>query len=299
MEKVIVILGPTASGKTSLSIDVALTQSGEVVSADSRQVYRGLDIGSGKVTPNETKGVPHHLLDVADPTEVFSVADYIRLGREAIESILKNKKIPIIVGGTGFYIDALLGNFSIPGVPANSAVRFQLSGFSLEKLNEELKKLDSEKAKTIDTKNPVRLIRAIEIARALGKVPPSISESLYDVLYIGLSVPTDELAKKIHARLLERLQMGMLEEAVQLQKEGLSWKRMESLGLEYRYMARHLQGHISYEEMLVQLELEIRHYAKRQMTWFKRNKKIHWFQPEQKEEILALTKNSLSPNYSD
>ncbi|MBP6946407.1 MAG: tRNA (adenosine(37)-N6)-dimethylallyltransferase MiaA [Candidatus Pacebacteria bacterium] len=285
-EKIIVILGPTAVGKTSISIEIAKALDGEVVSADSRQVYRGLDIGSGKVTPPEMDGVPHHLIDIANPEEVFSVSDYLHLGRQALSDILMRKKVPVVVGGTGFYIDALLGTISLPNVPADQDLRTKLSGFSLEELNAELQNLDPERIKTIDTKNPVRLIRAIEIARVLGATPPSHSEKLYDIAYIGLTLPSEELGRKIHNRLLERLQAGMLEEATQLHKNGLSWERMEGLGLEYRYMARHLQGHISYEEMIAQLELEIRHYAKRQMTWFKRNKNIVWFSPAQKQEIL-------------
>lgn len=294
-EKVVVVLGPTAVGKTSISIEIAKVLGGEVVSADSRQVYTGLNIGSGKVTANEMNGIPHHLIDVANPQEIFSVSDYVRLGTQTLNDILTHKKVPIIVGGTGFYIDALLGTISLPNVPADPSLRFQLSGFSLEKLNEELEKLDPERIKTIDTKNPVRLIRAIEIAQALGVVPQSTLQAPYDVLYIGLTVPTDELWQKIHTRLLSRLESGMLEEAVQLNHNGLSFERMESLGLEYRYMARHLQGHISYEEMIGQLELEIRHYAKRQMTWFKRNKETKWFNPEKRQEILTLSTNFIVP----
>jgi len=306
-EKTIVILGPTAVGKTTISIEIAKALDGEVVSADSRQVYRGLDIGSGKVTPSEMNGVPHHLINIANPEEIFSVSDYLHLGRESLNDILTRKKVPVVVGGTGFYIDALLGNISLPNVPADPSLRFQLSGFSLEELNAELQNLDPERTKTIDTKNPVRLIRAIEIARALGATPQSAPEAPYNVLYIGLTLPLTQLQEKIRTRLLARLELGMLDEAIRLHAHGLSWERMENLGLEYRYMARHLQEHISYEEMVAQLELEIRHYAKRQMTWFKRNKDIQWFtpntvdgfNPEQKKEILALTKNFISPNYSN
>lgn len=293
-ERIIVILGPTSAGKTSLSIDTAKAVHGEIISADSRQVYKGLDIGSGKVTPLEMQGVPHHLIDVASPTDVFSASDFVRLGRAAIAEVIERTHIPIVVGGTGFYIDALLGTISLSEVPANPAFRFQLSGFSLEELNAKLQKLDPERAEHIDTKNPVRLIRAIEIAHALGTAPKVTPHPLYDVLYIGLQLDIDVLNTKIHERLLERLNNGMLEEAKRLHHEGLSFERMESLGLEYRFMARHLQGFLSYEEMTTQLESEIRKYAKRQKTWFKRNKNINWFAPADKEAILARVQKFLT-----
>ncbi|MES2014824.1 MAG: tRNA (adenosine(37)-N6)-dimethylallyltransferase MiaA [Patescibacteria group bacterium] len=296
--KVIVIAGPTAAGKTGLSIEIAKTLGGEIVSADSRQVYRGLNLGTGKITPQEMEGIPHHLLDVADPKDTFSASDFVRLGRGAIDDILKRGKVPIIVGGTGFYIDALLGSISLPEVPADPAFRFQLSGFSLEELNAKIKKLDPEKAKTIDTKNPVRLIRAIEIARALGAVPPSAPEKIYDTLFIGLTLPQEELKTRIHTRLLGRVEEGMLEEAKSLHAKGLSFERMEELGLEYRYMARHLNGDMTQGEMLESLEKEIVQYAKRQITWLKRNKDIHWFRPEQKEEILLMCGEHVTPSVS-
>ncbi len=291
MPKVIAILGPTASGKTALSIKIAKALGGEIISADSRQVYKELDIGSGKVTYAEMDGIPHHLIDVADPKETFSAAEYVRLGRETLDAVLARHKIPILVGGTGFYIDALLGTITLPDVPPNPALRLELSALSLEELNARLKKLDPERAETIDTKNPVRLIRAIEIAQALGTVPKTSEQSLYDVLYIGITFSLDELNEKIHTRLLERMKAGMLEEAKHLHEGGLSWERMEELGLEYRYMARHLQGQISYDEMLTELESEIRHYAKRQITWFKHNKNIHWMAPEETTSVIQVIKN--------
>jgi len=293
-DKVIAIVGPTASGKTGLSIEMALMLDGEVVSADSRQVYRGLDIGSGKVTPVEMRGVPHHLLDVRDPSETFSAAEYVRLGRAAMADILERKKIPILVGGTGFYMDALLGTISIPEVPVNERLREELSSLDLERLNEELGRLDPKRAETIDTKNPVRLVRSIEIATALGGVPEAKSEPLYDVLYIGIRPEAEELERRIRVRLLERIKAGMLDEAARLHEGGLSWERMEDLGLEYRYLARHLQGKISYEEMLSELESEIRRYAKRQRTWFKRNEDVHWFAPEETASIMQVAKDFLA-----
>ncbi len=291
MTKVICIVGPTASGKTALSIAIAQATGGEIVSADSRQVYKGLDIGTGKITRAEQKGVPHHLLDVADPKDVFAASDFVRLGRHAIDEIVTRGKIPIIVGGTGFYIDALLGTISLPQVPPNEALRKELEALNLEELVERLKQLDSFRAETVDVNNRPRVVRAIEIAEALGSVPPPNPNPLYETVYIGLTVPLEELRERIHTRLLQRFENGMLEEAKTLNTSGLSYERMETLGLEYRYMARHLQGLLSYEEMVEQLEKEIVAYAKRQLTWFKRNKNIHWLLPDEKEKAIELVVN--------
>lgn len=291
--KVISIVGPTAVGKTGLSVKLAKRVNGEIVSADSRQVYEGLDIGSGKVTPEEMEGVPHHLLDVADPKEVFTAADFVEKGREAIADIVKRGKVPIIVGGTGFYIDALVGRINLAEVPPNEELRTLLRSKTLAELQEMLAELDPDALERIDSKNPVRLVRAIEIATALGRVELKESDPIYQVLWIGLTLSQDELKEKIHMRLLARLNEGMLNEARQLHSRRLSYERMEELGLEYRYMARHLSGEISYDEMVEQLRTEIGKYAKRQMTWFKKNQNIHWFEPKQEKEIGQYIKEKL------
>lgn len=293
MLKVIAIVGPTAVGKTAFSIDLAKALGGEVISADSRQIYRGLDIGTGKATKEEMRGVPHHLLDIADPREVFSAADFVKEGRPMIEAISGRGRVPIIVGGTGFYIDALLGTAQLADVPRDSLLREELKERTLEELQKELRSLDPEKEKTIDTKNRPRLVRAIEIARRSGSVPASAPEKLYEVLWIGIALPKQELERSIHVRLESRIQSGMLEEAKKLYADGLSYERMEGLGLEYRYMARYLQEQISYDEMFAQLETEIRRYAKRQMTWFKRNTSIHWLSPREIPKALGLAKEFL------
>ncbi len=287
------IAGPTSVGKTGLSIRLAKRIGGEIISADSRQVYRGLNIGTGKVTTAEMKGVPHHLLDVADPKTVFNASDFVRLGRIAIADIRRRGRVPIIVGGTGFYIDALLGRMHLAEVPPNKKLRKGLSKKSLAWLQARLKKLDPKRSKTIDTKNSVRLIRAIEIATALGKVPSAKPKELYTTLYIGLAVPLPKLKKKIHMRLFARIREGMLAEARRLHKAGMSWKRMEELGLEYRYMARHLQGKMTRKEMTALLESEIFKYAKRQMTWFKKTKDIKWFTPPAPMGLFKTTQNFL------
>lgn len=293
MRKIIVIVGPTSAGKTAASIELARAIGGEIVSADSRQVYCGLDIGTGKVTPEEMHGIPHHLLDVADPKETFSAAEYVKEARATINTITGHGNVPIVVGGTGFYIDALLGNVSLPDVPPNPELREKLADKSLEELLTELRALDPERAKTVDTKNRVRLVRAIEIATTLGSVPKPSPEKLYDACWIGISPPKEELEKRIHIRLMARIEAGMLEEAKRLHKEGLSYERMEELGLEYRYLSRYLSGAMTQEAMLAQLETEIRNYAKRQMTWFKRNKKIRWFSPDETVGIVQAGRGFL------
>lgn len=275
--KVIVIVGPTSSGKTTYSIQLARKIDGEVISADSRQVYKGMDIGTGKVTKREMKGIRHHLLDVVSPKKVFTAHDFVTLGRAAIEDIFARGKVPIICGGTGFYIDALLGRISLPNVPANAKLRAQLQKKSAAQLYAQLIKLDSRRAASIDRHNPVRLIRAIEIAKSLGVVPVNADfVSPYVVEWIGLKPPDVVLRANIHKRLMARMKQGMLKEVQLLHRHGVSWKRLETFGLEYRWLALHLQMKVSKRHMLEKLESDIWHYARRQMTYWRRNKDITW-----------------------
>lgn len=275
-QKIIVIVGPTASGKSDLAVKIAKEKNGEVISADSRQVYKGLDIGTGKVTKKEMEGVRHHLLDVASPKQTFTVALFKRKAEKAIADITSRGKIPIICGGTGFYIDSLVFDMDIPEVPPNKELREKLEKKSLEQLFKELQKLDPERAAEIDSKNKVRLVRAIEIAKAIGKTPKIKKLEKYDVEWIGVDWPDDILKERIHTRLLKRIKSGMIKEAQNLHEKGLSYKRMEALGLEYRYLARFLKNEITREEMISELSTKIWQYAKRQRMWFKRNNEIKW-----------------------
>jgi tRNA dimethylallyltransferase len=293
--KILVILGPTATGKSDLAVELAQKFNGEVVSADSRQVYKRMDLGSGKITKSEMKGVPHHLLDVADPvTEIFSVADFQKLAYEAINDILKRGKLPIVCGGTAFYIHTIVDGVVLPKINLNEKLRKKLEKWPIKKLQRKFKKLDPERFESIDQQNPVRLIRAIEIAKQLGKVPASQKNPKYECLQIGLKLSEEELREKISARLEKRLKTGMLDEAKDLYEAGMSWQRMEDLGLEYRFMAQHLQNKISYDEMCEQIKIKSRQFAKRQMTWFKKDKKINWFRPKNVEEIISLLEKFLS-----
>ncbi|MBI2011055.1 MAG: tRNA (adenosine(37)-N6)-dimethylallyltransferase MiaA [Candidatus Colwellbacteria bacterium] len=279
--KIIVILGPNASGKSALGVGLAKKFSGEIISADSRQVYRGLDIGTGKITKREMAEIRHHLLDVASPKRVFTVAQYQKLAQAVLEDILRRGKLPIIVGGTGLYIDALLYNTPFPAVPPNPKLRQKLEKESSESLFKKLERLDPDRAANIDPKNKRRLVRALEIVLATAKPVPALiraNKGINDfrVLKIGIALPEEKLKDGIARRLEQRIKTGMIREVKKLRERGLTWKRLEELGLEYRYTARHLQGLLSREEMIQKLEIEIWRYAKRQMIWFKRDKNIIW-----------------------
>lgn len=277
MKKVIVILGQTATGKSNLAVKIAKKYKGEIISADSRQVYKGLDIGTGKITKKEMRGVPHYLLDVANPKKKFSVVEYKKLTETKIKEILSRNKIPIICGGTGFYIDAITKGLVFPEVPPNKKLRAILHSKSAIALFEYLKKLDPKRAKNIDPMNKVRLIRAIEIAKALGKVPKITEKTpIYKFIKIGLVLPTDTLKKKISKRVKKMFTDGLLKEIKKLKKAGVSDKRLQELGFEYWRPT---------EESVVVGSLK---YAKRQMTWFKRDKQIKWFTLGQAENFKKI-----------
>ncbi len=288
-QKLIVILGPTATGKSDLAVRLAKKCDGEVVSADSRQVYKGLDLGTGKITQKEMRGIRHHLLDVTSPSRVFSVADYKQQAEKALTTIFANNKLPIVAGGTGFYIDTLITDASLPSVPANKELRKQLSKKTAAQLFAMLKKKDPRRAGEIDPKNPHRLIRALEIVETLGRVPSrkKKTKGKYDVLYIGLAFPAEKLKKRIRTRVIRRMKQGMVAEAKRLRTQGLSYRRMRELGLEYHYLADLLENKINKKEFVNLLSTAIWHYAKRQMTWFKRNKEITWFSPTNTKKIEA------------
>lgn len=289
------ILGQTATGKTSLSIEIAKQYHGEIISADSRQVYLGMDIGTAKVTPIEMNGIPHHMIDMVDPHQVFTVAEYVKTGTKIVDDILKRKNIPIICGGTGMYIDALVNKQEFPNIAPNKKLRNKLEVLSTEHLFNQLQKQDPSRAKTIDPHNRIRLVRALEILDAGGNISPLSSASPYKALFIGLELPKEILHERIRQRIVDRFNTGMLEEARTLLEEGITYERLEELGLEYRYMSRHLQGNISHEEMIVQLTQETQKFAKRQKTWFKRNKDIYWVDPRtEKEKIYALVENFIN-----
>ena len=297
-QKLLVILGPTASGKSALGVKLAKKFNGEVISADSRQVYKGLDIGTGKIKRREMKGVTHHLLDVVSPKKDFSAGDFVRLGNRTIRDIRQHGKLPVIVGGTGYYIDSLTGRIILPDVQPDAKFRARLKNKTVAQLYAMLKKANPRRAAMMSTRRErnkrVRLIRALEIAAELGSGQNTeVRPPYFDVLWIGIVPRFKILEKRIMDRLLERIRGGMIAEARRLHASGLSYKRMEALGLEYRSLARFLQKRISKEEMIEELQRDIRRYAKKQLAYWKRNSDIKWFKPTDQKEISAVVKKWL------
>jgi tRNA dimethylallyltransferase len=300
--KILVVLGPTSTGKSDLAVKLAKLFKGEIISADSRQVYKGMDLGTGKITKKEMAGISHYMLDVVSPKSIYNVSKYKIKAQKIITNILNRNKLPIICGGTGFYIDAVVNNIVLPDVLPNPELRKELEKKTAEQLYIILKKLDSARARKIDRFNKVRLVRAIEIAKSLGKVPKVKNSQIYNPFFIGLDMPDLKLKERISTRLNERLKAGMVAEVRRLYEQGVSYRRLEKFGLEYRNCALFLQKKITMEQLVQNLEREIFQYAKRQRTWFRRNppsfekamtrqsKKTIWLDPTLNKNIILILK---------
>jgi len=271
----IVILGPTACGKSGLGIELARTLGGEVVSADSRQVFRGLDLGTGKVTPEEIQGVPHHLLDILEPNESYSAARFQQDAYAAIDGILQRGALPFLVGGTGLYLRAVTEGFCFDdGGAPDPALRARLEHMELPQLVEELRRAADVIPDNLDLQNPRRVVRAIE--RAYAGAKPRPSDPRYRCLLLGAAYPREVVCRRIDQRLRDRLDAGMVDEVRALRAQGASDGFLDGLGLEYRYTLHYLQGKYSYEEYLDELSRAIKRFAKRQVMWFKRDRDVHW-----------------------
>ena len=254
-------------------MELALKYGGEIVSADSRQVYARMDLGSGKITPEETRGVPHHLLDVRQPGEFFSMADFQDLAYEAIDGILARGKQPFLVGGTGLYVDAVADGYVLSDKKPDAELRAHLETFSTPELYEMLKEKVPET--DIDPKNRHRVMRALE-KLAAGDEGPAPREPRYEVLKFGVTWPREILKQRIDERLDRRLREGMVQEVQAMLDDGVSEEFLVKLGLEYKYLTWYLTGKMSYEQMTEELGKAIKRFAKRQMTWFRRDDRIIW-----------------------
>lgn len=269
--KIYVVCGPTSTGKSDHAVELALKVNGEVISADSRQVYIGMDLGTGKITKEEMRGVPHYLLDIKNPNEDFSVEEFQRLAFAKIEDIISRGKTPILCGGTGFYIQSVTDNVIFQEIPKNENLRARLEEKSIEELKEILEKIPKEEGVKVDTENKRRLIRAIEIGEFMGTLAcVKKGPQNYDFEFIYLDKPDEELKERIALRLEKRLEAGMIDEVKNLHANGVSWEKLESFGLEYKYIAQFLQGKIDEEKMKKGIKIKSFQYAKRQRTWFKR-----------------------------
>jgi len=289
-QKIIVILGPTASGKTSLGVRLSDLFNGEIISADSRQVYRGMDIGTGKdlkeyFIENKNKKILHHLIDIVNPRTEFNLAKYCRLAEKAIVDIASRNKLPIIVGGTGLYVQAVVDGYGLSKNKANTELRQNLEKLSVVEVFLKLKKVDAKFADNLNNSeknNKRHLIRYIENRLDGGSEKLDIFDnSNREFLVLGITRPKNDLENRIKKRLDQRLEKeGMVEEVKSLHKSGVSWKRLESFGLEYKFLSQYLRGAISYSEMRTEILVASRQFAKRQMTWFRRwekqGQRINW-----------------------
>jgi len=295
----IVVLGPTASGKTRLAVASARHLNGEIVSVDSRQVYRGLNIGSGKDL-DEYGEIPYHLIDIVDPGYEFSLFDFVRAFNQAFQQIIERKRLPILTGGTGLYLDAVLRGYELREVGEDPELRRELKLFSHEQLQARLLELRPEQHNTSDLDDRYRLIRAIEIAAGEQRnevrplpVPQSSS------LVFGLRWPRNLLRQRITSRLKQRLENGLIEEVAELHASGISWETLDFYGLEYRFVARYLQGCLSRNDLFQKLNSAIHQFAKRQETWFRRMERqgidIHWLDAtgDPLAELLAVCQDKM------
>ena len=294
--KVVVIVGPTASGKTALSIELAKKINGEIISADSMQIYKYMDIGTAKPTLDEMQGIKHYMLDVVMPDETFNVAKYKSMAESAIEEILKKGKVPIIVGGTGLYINTLVDGIEFADVPCDEEYRNELieKGYreGAMSIYKELEKVDSESAKKIDPNNIRRVARALEIYKVTGKTKTQLDiesrkEVKYDYRLFGMEWDRETLYNRIDLRVDKMIEAGLIDEVRNVtEKFKISNTAVQGLG--YKEVIEFLNGNISYEEMIEKLKLETRHYAKRQLTWFRRDKRIKWIKPDENATCVII-----------
>lgn len=294
--KIICVVGATASGKTALSIELAKALDGEIISADSMQVYKNMPIATAVATKEEQQGITHYLTEFLEPSESFSVADFVALAKEKIEIIKSKNKTPIIVGGTGLFVDSLVKDITFSDVNVNEELRSKLQELTNDQLYDKLLELDEQAARDVHKNNRKRVIRALELAMSgTSKTEQNknsqLNESPYDALYIGIGYEDRQrLYDRINLRVDLMVEAGLLEEAKAMQdNKGIT--STQAIG--HKELMPYLNGEISLEDALEHLKMETRHYAKRQLTWFRRNQDIHWFMADTMpmEELVA---NSVS-----
>lgn len=294
LPRLIVVCGPTASGKTDLAIVLAKKFNGEIVNADSRQIYKEMDIATAKPTPDYglqtpdyiVDGINHYLLDIINPDENFTLSDYKDQAQKTIKEIIKKGKIPFLVGGTGLYIKAIVDNLEIPRVEPDLVLRRELESKSAEERIKMLKEIDPETYEKIDIQNPRRVIRALEVVLSTGESflkQQKKGKPLYDVLQLGIKVDKENLYERINKRCEKMIEAGLVQEAKRLAQK-YSWELPSMSGIGYRQMRDYIEGKMTLEEAIEWLQTDTRHYAKRQMTWFRKDERIHWIENEKQAE---------------
>lgn len=297
--RILIIIGPTAVGKSKLAIEIAKKLDGEIISADSMQVYIGMDIGTAKPSKNELEEVPHHLINLIAPDKPWSVSDFVNNTKGLIEDIAERGKFPIVIGGTGLYLNALIEGYSFPEIKKNDEVRRRLEGESNSygslHLYEKLKKIDPDSAANIHFNDAKRIIRALEVYELTGKPMSELrtknEENInFKPVIIGLDMDRHELYKWIEARVDDMLTKGLVDEVKGLIKEGYDPKLTSMQAIGYKEVAEHLHGKYTYDELVNILKQNTRNFAKRQMTWFRRFKDVNWFEVDKLEmgDIIGL-----------
>ena len=301
MEKLLVILGPTASGKTSFAVKLADRFHGEIISADSRQIYKGMDIGTGKDLYEyklKNKIIPYHLIDILDPKIDYSVFQFKNDFHKIYKVITDNNKFPILCGGTALYIDSILFNYDMSKIAPNPKIRNKLELLTIEKLKEELINRDKSLYDENFHITKRRIIRTLEISNSQnGPINPCIDKSINNPLVLGMDVKRETILINIKNRLLQRLENGMIEEVQGLINNGMTLDRLRYFGLEYKFIGRYIFNEISYDDMVSSLNTAINRFSKRQMTFFRRMEKwgmkIHWLKPKSLDNAVQLIDNYL------
>jgi len=293
-----VLIGPTAVGKTSLSIEIAKKINGEIISADSMQVYKYLNIGTAKIRPEEAQGIPHHLVNIKKPTESFSVAEFKKLAEEKISEIYNKKKLPMLVGGTGLYVNSVINDYNFTEIDSSQKIRADLKKIVLEQgietLLAKLNEIDPISAQKFHPHDQRRIIRALEVYYSTGKpisqnqITSNGDNTKYKLIIVGLNLAREKLYQRINFRVDEMLKEGWLSEIENLLQHGVPIDAPGLQGLGYKQLVMYLEGWLTYEEAVELIKRDTRRFAKRQLTWFNRDKRIYWVQMDNRNENEAL-----------
>lgn len=299
-----VIVGPTAVGKTALSVELAEHYGGEIISADSMQIYRGMDIGTAKIKVNEMKGIPHHLLDVVDPDEEFSVSDFKEMTYSCLEDIYSRGKLPLVVGGTGLYVNSIVYKLDFADSGSDMEVRRKYMDlaeeFGNEYIYEKLKEVDPETAERLNLNDTKRIVRALEVYELTGE-PMSKSytnfreeNDEFNLVFVGLDMERSHLYERINERVDAMLENGLVEEVKSLLESGYNSDMTSMKAIGYKEVVEYLGGNTSFDEMVEILKRNSRRFAKRQLTWFRRDKRIVWMQVDDYESFEVLKREAIS-----